>query len=457
MADTTLKDGVRRLILDLRQMKNFCEHPLIIERGEGIYCFDTDGNRYIEGVSGIYVTSIGHGNRRVIDAIRSQQDQISFVGPLHAVSDVAVRYVERLVKVTPAGMGVVKLMTGGSEATESALKFARQYHVNTGNPGKYKVIGNYTGYHGSTMGSMSATGLGWPRKNPFAPFLSGSVHLPPPNCFRPPFGLDCETYSRTCGKMLDYVIESEGPETVSAFIVEPISNTGGIIVPPPAYLDQVRDACSRHNVLLIFDEIITGMGRTGQWFAAQTFKVTPDIICCGKGMASGYAPLSAMIVRDELYKRGFWDDESVNPGFSHGHTFGANPISAAAGLAVLEVIEGEDLITRGSDTGEHIRRRLERDIAELGVLGEVRGRGALSCIEFVQDSSTRQPFNAEIRFGKRLESRMRHAGLLLRCDPNWVAFAPPLTMTTEQADDMLDIFVRCVREELDFVKSVLST
>lgn len=447
-ATEALEQGVKHLLLDLRQMKNFCEHPLIMERGDGIYCYDIHGKRYIEGVSGIYVTNIGHNNRHVIEAIRAQQDKISFAGPLHAVSDTTVRYAQRLAQITPKGMTSIKLLTGGSEATESAIKFARQYHVHTGHPGKYKVLSNYTGFHGSTMGSMSASGLGWPRKLPFAPFLSGFVQVPPPNCLRPPFPMTGEAYAEMCGSILDYTIRAEGPETVSAFIVEPISNTGGIIVPPPRYLQQVREACSRHNVLLIFDEIITGMGRTGDWFAAQKFGVTPDLLCCGKGLASGYAPVSAMVARDELYLRGFWGDQSENPGFSHGHTFGANPIAAAAGLAVIEVIEREGLIARGREVGEHIRQRLKAEVGQLGVLGEVRGAGALSCVEFFQDMDRKTSFPPERRFGKKLEERMREAGLLLRCDPDWIAFAPPLTMTLAQADEMLEIFLRCLREEL---------
>lgn len=443
-----LKHDVRHLMLDLRQMKNFCEQPLIISRGDGIYCYDLDGKRYIEGVSGIYVTNIGHGNRHVIEAIRQQQEKISFAGPLHAVSDTTVRYAKRLAQITPQGMDTIKLLTGGSEATESAFKFARQYHVNTGNPGKYKVISNYTGFHGSTMGAMSASGLGWPRKQPFAPFLSGFVQIAPPNCFRPPYPISGDAYAEMCGQMLDYAIRAEGPNTVSAFIVEPISNTGGIIVPPPQYLRQVREACSAHNVLLIFDEIITGMGRTGEWFAAQTFGVTPDILCCGKGLASGYAPVSAMIVRDDLYFKAFWGDQSENPGFSHGHTFGANPIAAAAGLAVIDVIEREGLIAQGRKVGEHIRERLRLEVGRLGILGEVRGIGALSCVEFVQNMSTKAPFPEERRLGKRVEERMRDAGLLLRCDPAWIAFAPPLIMTIAQADEMMDIFVECLQAEL---------
>lgn len=445
---STLKQDVRHLMLDLRQMKAFCEDPLVIERGEGIYCYDVAGNRYIEGVSGIYVTNIGHGNRYVIDAIRDQQERISFAGPLHSVSDTTVRYAKRLCEITPPGMNSIKLLTGGSEATESAIKFARQYHLNTGNPHKYKVISNYTGFHGTTMGSLSASGLTWPRKIPFAPFLSGFVQIPPPNCFRPPYELDPDTYAHVCGKILESTILHEGPETVSAFIVEPVSNTGGIVVPPPDYLRSVRDTCTKHNVLLIFDEVITGMGRTGQWFASQTFDVVPDIMCCGKGLASGYAPLSAMIVHDELYMDGFWNDESFNPGFSHGHTFGGNPISAAAGIAVIDVMQRDQLIEKGNKVGIHIRERLASEVAALGVLGEVRGVGSLSCVEFVQDMNLMKSFPKERRFGKCIERRLREAGLLLRCDFDWIAFAPPLIMTIDQADEMLEIFFSCLRSEL---------
>jgi adenosylmethionine-8-amino-7-oxononanoate aminotransferase len=199
---------------------------------------------------------------------------------------------------------------------------------------------------------------------------------------------------------------------------------------------------------LIFDEIITGMGRTGNWFAAQTFGVAPDILCCGKGMASGYAPLSAMIVRDDLYQRGFWDNEAMNPGFSHGHTFGGNPISAAAGLAVIDVIERDGLLGQGQHVGQHIRERLAADMSQLSVLGEVRGVGALSCIELVANMQSKEPFPPERKFGKRVESRSRAKGLLLRCDPNWIAIAPPLTTTMAETSEILKIIRESVYEEL---------
>ena len=441
-------NDVRHLLLDLQQMKVFSANPLIIREARGVYLTDVDGKRYIDGVSGIYVVNIGHGNEQVIEAIRKQQERVSFVAPLHAVSDTTVRFARKLTEITPEGLDTVKLVSGGSEATESALKFARQYHRQSGNPAKYKVIANYLGYHGGTLGAMSASGLGGPRKAVFGPFLSGFVHIPPPSCFPGPFDPAGSTGGHPGAALLEYTIRHEGPESVAAFILEPISNTGGIVAPPPEYFQGVREICSRYGVLLIYDEIITGMGRTGNWFAAQTFGVAPDILCAGKGLASGYAPLAAMIARDELHYSAFWGEENQNISFAHGHTFGGNPIAAAAGLAVIEVIEKEDLIAKGALVGRHIRQRLREEIGALGILGEVRGKGALSCVEFVEDMETGKPFADERRFGKRVEKRLIEHGLILRCDPHWIGLAPPLTMTVAQADEMIEVFLKAVGEEL---------
>jgi len=443
-----LTDAVQHILLDLRQMKSFAARPLIIEKAQGIYLTDIDGKRYIDGISGIFVVNIGHGNQHVIEAIRKQQEKVSFVAPLHAVSDTAIRYVTRLGEITPAGLQTIKLLSGGSEATETAMKFARQYFRQAGKPSKYKFIGLYKGYHGATMGAMSATGLGGPRKSVFGPFLEGYVHIAPPACFTCAYGLSYPNCDLLCARMLDYTIQQQGAESVAGFIIEPISNTGGISTPPPEYHPLIRDICTKHNVLLIYDEIITGMGRTGRWFASQTFGVTPDLLCCGKGLSSGYAPLAAVAIRDDLYFSTFWGEDSANIHFAHGHTYGANPIAAAAGLAVIDVVEREGLIAHGQRIGDHIRARVSKEVAALGILGEVRGKGCLVGVEFVADMARKQHFPLERQFGKRVERRLLDAGIILRCDPNWIAFAPPLITTIPQADEMVDIFVRCVGDEL---------
>ncbi len=443
-----LTQACRHVLLDLRQMKSFCDRPLIMSSGQGICLTDIDGKRYLDGISGIFVVNIGHGNQHVIDAIRKQQERLAFAPPLHGVADVTLRYAERLAGVMPENLTTFKFLSGGSEATETAIKFARQYHRQNGDSSKYKVFSLYKGYHGATLGALSASGLGGPRKSVFGPFLEGFVHLPPPTCFTCPFGLSYPSCNILCGRLVDTFIVSEGPESVAAFILEPIGNTGGIVTPPPEYLPLVREACSRHNVLLIYDEIITGMGRTGNWVAAQTFGVVPDILCLGKGMSSGYAPLAAAAIRDGLYFSTFWGEDEANIHFAHGHTFGGNAISASAGLAVLEVIQSENLIANGQRIGDHIRARVQKEVADLGILGEVRGKGALIGVAFVEDMATKRTFPPERRFGKRVERRLLDAGLILRCDPDWIAFGPPLITTLEQADEMVDIFIKCLADEL---------
>ena len=446
--DVLSPESLKHIVLDLQQMKNFCERPVVIDRAKGIYLYDVKGKRYIDGLSGIYVVNIGHGNEYVLAAMRRQMEKVNFVAPLHAVADISVEYALRLAQLTPGDLKTIKLLSGGSEATETAMKFARQYHKQSGNSRKYKIIGCYKGFHGGTLGAMSATGLGGPRRSVFEPLLSGFEHIMPPTCFRCPYEKTYPECNSFCARILEEVIKNEGPESVAAFIIEPIGNTGGIVTPPEGVLPTIREICTRYNVLLIFDEIITGFGRTGEWFAAQTYKTTPDILCMGKGMGSGYAPLSGTAISDRLYFGAFWGEEEQNIHFAHGHTFGANPICAAAGLACLDVIEKEKLIENGRRVGDHLRQRLTKEVGALGILGEIRGKGCLIGVEFVRNPKTKESFPAERRFGKRIQHRLVDKGLILRCDPDWIAFAPPLITTIPEADEIIDVFLESVREEL---------
>ena len=270
----------------------------------------------------------------------------------------------------------------------------------------------------------------------------------PPTCFTCPYEKTYPECNSFCARILEEVILREGAESVAAFIIEPIGNTGGIVTPPDGFLPAIREICTKYNVLLIFDEVITGFGRTGEWFAAQTFHTTPDIICMGKGMGSGYAPLSGAAISDRLYFGAFWGEEEQSIHFMHGHTFGANPLSAAAGLACLEVIEKEKLIENGRKIGDYLRQRLAKEIGELGILGEVRGKGCLVGIEFAQDPKTRKHFPAPRMFGKRLQRRLFAKGLILRCDPDWIAVAPPLITTQAQAGEIVDVIMEALRAEL---------
>jgi adenosylmethionine-8-amino-7-oxononanoate aminotransferase len=406
---------------------------------------DVHGKRYLDGLSGIFVVAVGHNNRRVIEAMRSQLDQVAFTPPLHATNLPAIQLAEKLAAITPGDLNTIKLMNSGSEATEAAMKMARQYHRQTGHPQKYKVISRYWGYHGATFGALSATGT-VRRKWMFEPTLPGFVHVWPPTCYRCPFGLAYPRCNIRCAAIVEDTIELQGPETVAALILEPIGNTGGIVTPPPEYLPLLRAICDRHNVLLIFDEIITGFGRTGQMFAAQTFDTLPDILCMGKGISSGYAPLAAIAVRDHV-AAAFWGEDEDQVEFADGHTYGGNPLACAAGLASINEIVERNLPQRARELGGQLLHRLEA-VQELGIVGEIRGRGLLIGVEFVQDPATKAPFPPGAKFGLRVGKRAMAKGLILRFDPDWVAFAPPLVMSDAELDLMMDIFTESAKEVL---------
>jgi adenosylmethionine-8-amino-7-oxononanoate aminotransferase len=428
------------------QMAEWSRQPLVMARAGGVHYWDVSGKRYLDAISGIYVVAVGHGNPRVIEAIQRQLTTLHFSPPMHGTNPVAVQLANLLAELAPGDLSAVKFECGGSEVTEAAIKLARQYHKLTGSAGKYKIISRYLSWHGSTMGSLSASGLK-SRKTANEPLAPGFVHVFPPTCYRCPFGKQYPDCGITCATLINDVIEMEDPATVAAVMVEPIGHTGGIIDPPDEYLPILREVCDRHNILLIFDEIITGIGRTGRLFAAETFGVTPDILCIGKGLAGGFAPLSGMMCRQPIADV-FWGPASENPGFVEGHTFEGNPISCAAGLAVLREILERDLLTNVRKQGQRLRTGFERLAQKYEVIGDVRGKGLLQGVEFVRNRTTREPFPASIAFGTRVGRRALENGLLCRFDPNWIAFGPPLVVTESEIDEMLAVLDRSIGEVL---------
>jgi adenosylmethionine-8-amino-7-oxononanoate aminotransferase len=427
-------------------MAEWSKNPLIMARADGVCYWDVSGKRYLDALSGIYVVSVGHNNRRIIDAVRKQLDTLTFSPPMHGTNPVAIQLANLLADLAPGDLSAVKFQCGGAEVTEGAIKLARQYHKLTGSPGKYKIIARYQSWHGSTMGSLSASGLK-SRKTVNEPLAPGFLHVFPPTCYRCPFGKSYPDCGITCASLINDVIDMEDPATVAAIIAEPIGHTGGIIDPPQEYLPMLRDYCDRHNVLLIFDEIITGIGRTGQMFAAQTFGVTPDVLCVGKGLAGGYAPLSAMICRRPIADA-FWGPLSRNPGFVEGHTFEGNPIACAAGIAVLQEILERDLCANARKQGERLRGHFESMARKHGVIGDIRGKGLFLGIEFVRDRATKERFPNDMAFGVQVGRRALDNGLLCRFDPHWIAFGPPLVSTPEQIDEMAAILDRSMEEVL---------
>jgi adenosylmethionine-8-amino-7-oxononanoate aminotransferase len=455
-AQTTEEQFLRHIFVR-DQMAEWSRQPLIMARADGVCYWDVQNRRYLDALSGIYVVSVGHNNRRVIEAIRAQLDTLTFSPPMHGTNPVAVQLANLLAELAPSSQApsasegrpgwAVKFQCGGSEVTEAAIKLARQYHRLHGDPGRYKIISRYLSWHGSTLGALSASGLKG-RKTVNEPLAPGFVHVFPPTCYRCPFGKSYPTCEITCANLIGSVIEMEDPATVAAVMVEPIGHTGGIIDPPAEYLPLLREICDHHGVLLIFDEIITGAGRTGHLFAADTFGVVPDVICTAKGLSGGYAPLSAMLCRQSIANV-FWGPAAQNPGFVEGHTFEGNPLSCAAGIAVLREILERDLCGNARARGAQLRAGFERLESKYGVIGDIRGKGLLQGIEFVQDRASKKPFPTEMNFGVRLGRRALANGLLCRFDPHWLAFGPPLVVSAEQLEEMLAVLDRSIGEVLE--------
>ena len=435
---------LNRTFIDYQATSEFLEHPLVVERADGLYYWDAAGKRYFDAIGGIFVAVLGHRHPRVMQAMRDQMEKITFAAPLNSITNVMLDFVEKVGDVSPGNLKFVKPYSGGSEAVESALKFARQYFKQTGKPNKYKFISRYYAYHGGTFGGMGASGNG-ARKSKFDPQMDGFLKVFPPSFYRDQFAT-WEEANRFAARTVEDVILHEDPDTVAGVLVEPIGNTGGIITPTDEYFQILREVCDRYDVLLIFDEVITGFAKTGNMFASQTFGVTPDIICSGKGISSGAVPLGAMIAREDMAEafRGAPEDGLY---FAHGHTFAGNPLACAVGLAVLEEIVEQDLCAKAERLGGYLRQKLSC-LKKYGIIREIRGKGILLGVELVKDTRTMQPFPGLAKAFKK--AAIEH-GIVLRIDPTWFAVAPPLIAEEQDIDEMVDLIDASLRTALENV------
>ena len=431
--------------IDFLATSEFMERPLVVDRADGLYLWDTDGKRYFDAIGGIFVAVLGHRHPQVMDAMHRQMDKMTFAPPLASTTNILLDYVEKLGNVAPGDLRFVKPFSGGSEAVESALKFTRQYYKQTGKPNKYKFISRYYAYHGATFGGMGASGSG-PRKAKFEPQMDGFLKVFPPSYYRDRFPT-WEEANRFAARSMEDVIIHEDPGTVAGVLVEPIGNTGGIITPTAEYFEIIRDVCTRYDVTLIFDEVITGFAKTGNMFAAQTYGVTPDIICAGKGIASGAMPMGAMIARADMAEafRGRPDEGRQ---FAHGHTFAGNPLACAAGHAVIDVINEYNLSEKAVRLGEYLRTKLNC-LKKYGVIREIRGKGVLLGIELVQDTKSMAPFP---QLGNELKKTAIEHGIILRVDPSWFAVAPPLIAEEQDLDEMCHLIDLSLRTALERVR-----
>jgi adenosylmethionine-8-amino-7-oxononanoate aminotransferase len=432
---------LRHTFIDYYPTADFLANPLIIDKAEGLYYWDTEGKRYFDAIGGIFVAMLGHRHPRLLDAVRRQMDRLTFAPPLHGIADVTLDFIEKIGSITPGSLKYVKGFSGGSEANEAAMKFVRQYFKQTGKPGKYKFVSRYFGYHGGTFGGMAASGTG-SRKSKFEPQMPGFLKVFPPTYYRDRFP-SWEEANRFAARSFEDVIVNEDPDTVAGVLVEPVGNTGGIITPTDEYFQIIRDTCDRYNVILIFDEVITGFAKTGRMFAAQTFGVTPDIICTGKGISNGVIPLGAMIAREDMGDAFFGAaEEGVH--FAHGHTFAGNPLACAVGIAVIDEILEKRLDEKAVRLGDYLAAKLAC-LKKFGVVREVRGKGILRGVEFVKDTRTMQPFP---ELGAALKRTAVQNGIIMRVDPTWFAVCPPLIAEEADIDEMYELVEKSVADAL---------
>jgi adenosylmethionine-8-amino-7-oxononanoate aminotransferase len=408
----------------------------VIERGEGCYVWDADGRRYLDGLSGLFVTAAGHGRRQLAEAAAAQAGALAYFPLWGYAHPSAIRLAARLADLAPADLNRVFFTTGGSEAVESAWKLARQYFRSIGQPGRTKVIARATAYHGTTLGALAITGIPALR-NPFEPLVPGVFHVPNTNRYRHPLAGDEEAFSAWAADAIEQQIVMEGAGTVACVYLEPVQNAGGCFAPPAGYFERVRQICDRHGVLLVSDEVICAFGRLGHMFGCDRYRYVPDMITTAKAMTSGYSPLGAVIARDFLVEPFLAEGAS----FAHGLTFGGHPVSCAVAMANLDVLEAEDLCGNVRDHEADFEERL-RGLGDLPIVGDVRGAGYFWAIELVKRRNGAERF-APGEVGPLLRGflgpRIYEAGLIARTDDRGdpiVQLAPPLIAGTSELDEI---------------------
>lgn len=424
--------------------RTFDEYPEIV-RGEGVYLYDAAGNEYLDAVAGNQCSNIGHGVEQIAEAARDQMSTLEYTSSILSVNDQAQQFTEQMASFLPDGFSHTWMVSGGSEANESAFKLAREYHRETGNQEKNMIIGRRLSFHGNTLGTLSATGMP-ARREPFVGMLQEWPKAPAAYPYRCQFCSDeddCRTHGVECAKQLEQIIRDVGEEYVSAFVAEPVVGAANAaVVPGDDYFETIRDICDDYEVLLIVDEVMSGMGRTGENFAIEHWDVTPDIITSAKGMSAGYTPLGGAMPHDRIVDV-FADKEG---GFTHGHTFSFNPTSCAIAAAVLDYVDEHDLVANANTVGRYARKRFE-EFYDYDFVGDVRGKGLMLGIEFVEDRETKQPLEAggpdfrEQLLRTALENRVTvypGGGSVDGEAGDHVLITPPLTVTKADVDEMVE-------------------
>jgi putrescine aminotransferase len=417
--------------------------PLVLVAGKGACVYDSAGREYIDGLSSLWNVNVGHGRAELGQAAAEQMSKLAFASSYAGMTnEPSVRLAEKLASLAYPTLNSVFFASGGAEANESAFKLVRSYWKIRGEPAKVKIISRRFGYHGVTIATMSATGISayWPLFEPRAP---GFLHIAPPYCYRCEFGKTPGSCAIDCADDLEAAILREGPETVAAFIAEPVQGAGGVIPPPAEYFPRVREICNNYGVLFIADEVITGFGRTGKWFALEHWGVQPDVMSFAKGVTSAYIPLGGIIMSDEIADtiRSLPPDQA----WMHAYTYSGHPTSCAVALANIAIIEREGLVERAAVMGRRLIEGL-RILEALPAVGEVRGLGLMAAIELVADKATRTSYPASEKVGGRVLKAAAARGVLIRVRGDVAMLAPPFVVSEAQVDRIVRVLGEAIEE-----------
>ena len=436
------RDALAHIIPHFASNESLAKGPRIFTRGEGCYVWDLDGKKYFDSFATLLTTVSGHCRPEIIEAVNRQMNTLEFFpNYVDSFTVPLIRLGRKLAEIMPGDLSVSFFVNSGSEANETALKMARQYHLEQGRRGRFKFIGRKDSYHATTLGGSSVTGLTWFREY-FEPLLPGCVFAPAARDFERPKGMTSPQYGRQCLEELEELIVFESPETIAAMIMDPLpgSNTG-YPLPPEGYLEGVRELCDKYGMLLIFDEVQTGFGKTGKWFFCEHYGVVPDIMTIGKGFTGGYIPLGAAVTTPVIA-----DAFRTKPGseLRSGSTYGGHTVGCAATLANIEIIQREKLVEHTARMGSYVEEKLNGLAEKHSIIGEVRGIGLLWAVMLVADRATKQPLDPKLNVGGRIQDWCYRHGMILRNNGDILVLAPSLIITEEETDMVLDLIDRAL-------------
>jgi adenosylmethionine-8-amino-7-oxononanoate aminotransferase len=443
-------DTERLLELDLKHVlhpvTNLHRHaktgPLVLTRGEGVHVWDSTGKKYLDGFAGLWNINVGHGRSVLGDVAREQMNRLAFAPNFFGIATPpSIELAAKLAAMMPGNLNHFQFTSGGSESNETAIKIARYYWSIQGHSDKVKIISRQNAYHG--VGGMTTTATGIPAYwKDFGPAATGFIHVTAPNEYRSkPEGMTTPDFVAHLERELEEVIAREGAGTIAAFMGEPSQGAGGVCPAPDGYWQMIRGVCDRHGILLIADEVITGFGRSGHMFGMQTYDFQPDLVSVAKGITSGYIPLGAVGVSDVIFA------ELVKPDrmFMHGFTYSGHPVACAVALENIRILEDERLAENARVTGEKLLTDMKVALSSHAHVGDIRAQGLMMLVEVVQDKGTKAPY-PPLSIGGKLQAATRARGLIVRCGDNGVAIAPPLTVSSAQIDEIVNIVSESVLE-----------